>query len=385
MRVAILILNYNGRDLLAECLPSVLHAAGNSSHVCEVVIIDNDSSDDSCEYLAANFSNVKVIAKPNRGLCSFNDVIEAENSRAYDIALLLNNDIKLHANAVDPLVEPFEEQLRQPDVAAPVFLTAPLCWQFDGVTCEGFKSAVGWRWGLVQATGRFPGHQQVLRIPGETACAGAALAVDCRLFRELGGFDSLFLPGRLEDLDLAFRAWQRGWKLRYVPAAIAYHKGQVSFAREFGRSGCDQLALRNTLLFQRKNIRHPINVLRQFFGHALRAARDIVLAPVAAKEARWPFLRAWTEARKVWREHQGSGGAAAHQYSLTYRQQIKSERDFFRRFTASRLLSESRGQPVEYAIMPDPALDAVQGLGPAASLIGKRGDIANNRAEDFRD
>ena len=75
MLVHLLILNYNGRSLLAQCLPSVLCAAGASRHRCDVVVVDNDSTDDSVDWLAECFPEVRVIRQPNRGLSSYNEVV----------------------------------------------------------------------------------------------------------------------------------------------------------------------------------------------------------------------------------------------------------------------------------------------------------------------
>lgn len=357
MQVAIVILNFNGQDLLAECLPSVLRAAEASRARCDVLVIDNESTDASRAVLAEQFPSVRVIASANRGLCSYNDVLAGRNAALpggtfpYDVALLLNNDIKLHEAAIDPLVAPFVAAQRTANASQPpVFLTAPLCWQFDETTCEGFKTSVRWRFGLVQATGRYSGHLQVAHLPGETACAGAALAVDCRLFRELGGFDPRYLPGRLEDLDLAYRAWQRGWQLLYVPQAVAWHKGQVSFVRKFGAAGCDRLALRNTLLFQWKHLRHPLHVAQQLTGGALRIARDLVTAPLFPTGERLVYLRAVREAlavlRRLPREDRDAGRAQAESHSW------RRERAFFRRFHPRTLLAERQaGQGVTETVI----------------------------------
>ena len=139
MDVAVLILNYNGRRLLEANLPSVISAAEKAGCPCLVGVVDNDSTDDSCRWLAGEYPDVHVWRQPNRGLCSFNEVLAGRHAR---IALLLNNDIKLDAGCIDPLVQP----LMQARVGqSPCFLTAPLCWLFDGQTYEGQKTAVRWR------------------------------------------------------------------------------------------------------------------------------------------------------------------------------------------------------------------------------------------------
>jgi GT2 family glycosyltransferase len=313
----VLVLNYNGRALLEECLPSVLAAAEASQHACRVIVVDNDSSDGSAEFLARSFPRVEVVARPNRGLCSFNDVLAGLSC---PVAVLLNNDIKLDEACIDQLIKPL---LRPPGKAetAPgdhqrprCFMTAPRCWLFDGATYEGLKTAVRWRWGVVQATALFPGHTAVIDVPGPTASAGAALAVDRRVFLELGGFDPLYLPGRIEDLDFAFRGYLAGYQALYVPAAVAYHRGMATFGPAFSPRGCDDLALRNTLLFQWKNLRHPEHLLRQLVGLPLRVLRDLATAPFRPRDRRLATCRAlaaaWRRRREIRRGPRPAGTMA---------------------------------------------------------------------------
>ena len=293
MPIHLLILNYNGRDLLGECLPSILRAAEVSRHDCEVAVVDNGSTDGSLDFLAAEHPQVRVYRCPNRGLCSFNDVLAELPGR---VAVLLNNDIKFDERALDPLVAP----LLAPSVGRQAcFMTAPLCWRFDGKTYEGFRTAVGWRWGLVQATALFPGYERALHRASLTASAGAALAVDRRLFLALGGFDALYLPGRIEDLDFCFRGYQLGYQARYVPTAIAYHRGQTTFDRELGHDASRFLALRNTLLFQWKNLRSPRHLLRQAVGLPIRLANDLLCGAFRPRGSRFLFTRALASA--LWR------------------------------------------------------------------------------------
>ncbi|MEX0585404.1 MAG: glycosyltransferase [Pirellulales bacterium] len=318
MPVELLVLNYNGRTLLAECLPSLLRAADASQHDCRVTVVDNASTDDSLAWLAASFPQVAVIRSDNLGLCSYNRVLARLDCR---VAILLNNDIKLEERAIDPLITPLLAETTAGD--KPCFMTAPLCWLFDGRTYEGLKTAVRWRAGLVQATALFAGHEAGIHQAGVTASAGAVLAVHRRKFLELGGFDPLYLPGRLEDLDFAFRGFQAGYQARYVPESVAYHGGCATFGPAFGQAGCDRLALRNTLLFQWKNLRHPAHLAQQAWGLPLRAAADVLRAPWAPRERRLAFLRALSQAAvrfwQIGQRSRRSGGGGL-------------ERDFFRRF-----------------------------------------------------
>ena len=322
MSVHILILNYNGRHLLEACLPTVLAAAATARHACQVAVVDNQSTDDSLAWLADRFPELTVCRSANRGLCSFNEIVPALRAR---VAVLLNSDIKLHPDCIDPLVAPLLGSRRPGE--PPCFMTAPLCRRFDGHTYEGFKTAVRWRWGLVQATSLFAGHESVVDRPDWTASAGAAIAVDCRKFNKLGGFDPLYLPGRLEDLDLAFRAYQAGYCAKYVPEAVAYHLGMGTFGPVFGEARCAELALRNTLLFQWKNLRHPLHRARQAAGLAARLALEACRAPWTPPARRWMLVRAIREAAVQWRRFRRPATPPA----------TARELEFFRRFHPDRM------------------------------------------------
>lgn len=238
-------LNYNGRALLEECLPSIVEAARRAPAACGVSVVDNDSTDDSRAWLDAEWPEVEVIHRSNRGLASFNDVLPLLDE---PVVLLLNNDVKLDPDAVGPLLSAFENH----DDA---LFSAPLCWTFDGETYEGMRTRVRSRFGLVQGMSRVPGHESVWDQADLTAAAGPVLAVDRRWFLEIGGYDPLYFPGRIEDLDLGFRAWMAGGRGYYVPESVAYHKGFGTFAPELGDARCDGLAIRNTLLFAWKNLK----------------------------------------------------------------------------------------------------------------------------------
>ncbi len=113
--INIIILNYNGKDLLAECLPSIVEASHVSKYSCKVTVIDNVSVDSSVEFMREEFPDVNIVeAKENLVLCSYNNVLGTIKD---DLVILLNNDIKVRNDFVDPLIEPFREE--------DVFLTSP--------------------------------------------------------------------------------------------------------------------------------------------------------------------------------------------------------------------------------------------------------------------
>ncbi|WP_435016456.1 glycosyltransferase family 2 protein [Tundrisphaera sp. TA3] len=277
-KTRILVLHYNGLDLLRECLPSVVEAARRSPVPCPVTVVDNGSTDGSLDYLARDWPGIGVIREPNRGLASFNAVLARIDEPA---VLLLNNDVKLDPDAVGPLLAALDAH---PDA----LFAAPQCWTFDGSEYEGMRTMVRSRFGLVQGMSRVPGHERWVDRPDLTAAAGPVLAVDRVRFLALGGYDPIFFPGRIEDLDLGFRGWMAGWTGRYVPEALAYHRGFGSFGPAFGQKGCDRLAARNTLIFAWKNLTGP-----RLLAHLLWLPARLLFALAAW---RVEFLLAFAEA-----------------------------------------------------------------------------------------
>jgi GT2 family glycosyltransferase len=310
-RAHLLVLNYNGKGLLAECLPSVIEAAAHAPLPCSVSVVDNGSTDGSLEALASRWPTVGLFREPNRGLASFNHVVGRIDE---PVAVLLNNDVKLDRAAVGPLVAAL-------DTHTDALFSAPLCWSFDGHEYEGMRTRVRTRFGLVQGMCRVPGYEATLARPDLTASAGPVLAVDRARFLALGGYDPMYFPGRIEDLDLGFRGWMAGWKGYYVPESVAYHRGFASFAPAFGPVRCDLLATRNTLLFAWKNL-SGLRLAAHLAWLPIRLAHDVLITRRHSFAA--AFLEALDRLRAV---RSGRRALAVGRGTWTMRQE-----SFFRRF-----------------------------------------------------
>ncbi len=246
--VCILILNYNGKDLLARYIPQFRKAAERSRHNCRVAVVDNKSTDDSVSFVRSAFSDVTVYeAKENRVLCSYNEVACGIED---DIVIFMNNDIGVEEDFVDPLVGPF---LGDRDV----FFVTPKCFGADRKTYEGNRTASRIRYGVFWSTALYPGYERWIDRPGPTSHGGFG-AFDRRKFAQLGGYDDLYLPGRLEDADICFRARRRGWKCLYEPKSVVYHEGGTSFHKAFGVQKTMTINWRNTFLFMAKNLKDPL-------------------------------------------------------------------------------------------------------------------------------
>lgn len=253
MKVNVIILNYNGEKLLPQCLPSIIEARGASKYKVNITVIDNESTDKSLEVLACYGGAIDVVSLSNRVFCSYNKVVSHQNE---EIAVLLNNDIRVDKGFIDPMVKVFEQN-------ADAFMVAPKCFDFTGEKLEGGRSKGFIKLGWFGAMARFRGWEKEVDEFGYTFQSGFG-AVRRDRFLELGGYEDLYLPGRLEDSDLCFRAWKKGWRSYYQPKSAVYHLGGASFKEKFGKSGISTIDSRNSALFFWKNISDPLYWLGHF-------------------------------------------------------------------------------------------------------------------------
>lgn len=249
MAVSMIILNWNGRALLAECLPSVIAAArayGNDE--CEIMVVDNGSSDGSGEYIAREFPAVKLLAMTaNIGFArAMNRGIAAASHRR---VILLNNDVTVDDDFIAPLAAHFHR---------------------SDVFCAGARMLFPGRKRVyfARASGTFR-YGFFLRRLGDPAssCAslygcGGGMMVDRDKFLGLGGFDE-DMEIYWEDLDLCYRAWKRGWATVYEPRSRIVHRVSATNSAAWGAGGIAARSGKNYLSFVIKNIHDRGFILAQ--------------------------------------------------------------------------------------------------------------------------
>ncbi len=237
-RINIVILNYNGKNLLEKYLPSVLEAAKNSAHACRVSIVDNRSIDDSLDFIRQNYKEVNVYeAKENKVLCSYNDYLDIIDD---DIVIFLNNDIKVDSHFVDPLIGYFDD--------AHVLFVAPKELSLEK-KYQGNLNRLIFRLGMFFAKV----EKNNIDKPNYNIFVQGG-AFDRKKFLDLGGYDNMYLPGIVEDLDLCYRGWKHGWKGIYEPRSFYYHEGSTTFNERYGKEMKTVIAHRNMFLFFWKNV-----------------------------------------------------------------------------------------------------------------------------------
>lgn len=259
-KCSIIIVTWQGKDLLAESLPALLGAVKFEGGEHEVIVVDNGSTDGTQEFVRTQFPEVRLVrSEQNLYFGGGNNLgVQAANS---DILVLLNNDMIVHEDFLAPLLDPFHA----PDVfavASQVFLADSRKRREEtGKTRVSINgSELEWRHEEI-----LPGDEQQGYVPVFWG-HGGAVAIDRQKFLWLGGFDPLFDPFYVEDADISYAAWKVGWRCLLAVHSKVIHKHRSSTSR-FGKQFITQIVRRNQYLFLWKHFTD----LDKLWAHFLRA------------------------------------------------------------------------------------------------------------------
>ncbi|GAB4344556.1 MAG: glycosyltransferase family 2 protein [Candidatus Abyssubacteria bacterium] len=211
-RVSVIIPNYNGRAYLNDCLGSLLQQTYEGA---ELIVVDNGSSDGSIEFVAREYSKVRLVAlESNRGYSAA--VNAGFRAASGDLLVVLNNDTRAEPEFIGELCGALREE-HAASMAAPkmLFSRAP-----DTINSAGLGYSIrGTNHDLGFGLKDGPDFQERRWIFGP--CGGAG-AYRRSLFEDIGGFDEDFFM-YYEDVDYSFRAQLAGHKCVFVPGARIYH------------------------------------------------------------------------------------------------------------------------------------------------------------------
>jgi len=263
MDITIVIVNWNTKDLLRDCLESVYKTIRNITF--EIIVVDNASRDNSVAMLGEKFPGVRIIENSeNRGFGAANNQAFAVMRGRY--ALLLNTDTVLTGNAVHELFA-FMENHDEAAMAGGQLLNR------DGSrqnSIANFPTVLS----LLANTSlleylfprRFPSKRYVHKEPLEVeSVIGACILVRKKAIDEVGMFDERYFFF-FEETDWACQMRSAGWKIYHVPSALIYHLQGQSVGRNV-RSRIE--FYRSRYQFSRKWESRPYNVL-VFFAVVLR-------------------------------------------------------------------------------------------------------------------
>lgn len=218
-QVTAIVVNFNGRHFLAQCLTCL---RDQTLEFHRIIVVDNGSSDGSVEWLKRYFPEIEVWAlSQNLGFCRANNLALADVMTEY--VVLVNNDAFLAPTWLGHMVEVLEKDAGAgAAVGKMLFFDRP-----DLIDRAGDDYT---RAGAPLMRGRFrPAHE--FNWSGEVLGASAAAVVyRLEMLRDIGLFDEAFFMVH-EDVDLSLRARLAGWRILYQPAAQALHHGGGTFKR----------------------------------------------------------------------------------------------------------------------------------------------------------
>jgi GT2 family glycosyltransferase len=275
--VSVVVLNYDGRELLDVALPSVF-AQDHESF--EVLVVDNGSSDGSPDHVRERWPEARVLEIPeNVGVAAaLNRGIEATRG---EFIALLNNDVELEPEWLSTLAAALREH---PEAAA---MSGKLLQYRARDLIDAAGDGIMWSGAVFNRghdepdDGRYSDPEEVFSF-----CAGAAL-FRRDAFKMVGGYDEDFFA-YLEDTDWAFRAQLAGFRFRYEPRAVAYHVGSATTDRERPRYVWYQR--RNVVWLILKN--YPAGRLLRHLPEVI-AYQALLLAAAVRDHMVRDQLRAW--------------------------------------------------------------------------------------------
>ena len=211
-KVSIIIVNYNGKELLQKCLDSLLKVNYNNF---EIILVDNNSTDGTVELVTKNYPSLIIIKlDSNKGFAEPNNVAAKISKGKY--LLFLNNDTVVTPNFISEMVKVMETDKK-------IAVCQSLLLKPDG---------------SVDSSGDFIDHLGVVynsktkidEIREVSSARGASMLVRSDIFEKLDGFDQKFFV-TFEDVDLCWRSWILGYRVLIIPTSIVYHEGGITIKK----------------------------------------------------------------------------------------------------------------------------------------------------------
>ena len=247
MKIAVVILNWNGKIWLEKFLDNVIE----NSKTAEIVVVDNNSKDNSISYLTKNYPTIRIIKnKGNYGYAKgYNEALKQINSEYF---ILLNSDIEVTENWISPVIDLMEKD-KKISACQPKILDYNHRNKFEYAgACGGFIDKFGYPFcrgrifnHLEEDLGQYNDSKEVFWA------LEACLFVRTTHFFEIGGLDEDFFAHQ-EEIDLCWRLKNKGYKIFVEPKSLVYHVGGGTL--NVGSPFKTHLNFRNNLYMLFKNL-----------------------------------------------------------------------------------------------------------------------------------
>ncbi len=258
-KVSVVVVNYNKRENLYDCIKSVLN---QSYSELEIIVVDNGSSDGSVELIERAFPRVKVIKnKDNMFLAEpYNQGIRASDS---DVILCMNNDVILNKDYLIESVSVFSKDVRIGSVTGK--LINPSTGRIDSTGQILTYARRGYERGYGEIDSDSYKEGYVWGIGGAVALYRREMLEDIKIDNQY--FDSSY-RAYLEDLDLNWRSNNRGWKSYFKPSAVAFHHRGITGWKRRSRFGF--LNLNDNLKLQYLKNRYTTLIKNESLGDYIK-------------------------------------------------------------------------------------------------------------------
>jgi GT2 family glycosyltransferase len=284
-KIAVVILNWNGKSFLAQFLPSVIQFSDQA----EIIVADNASTDDSISFLTEKFPAVKVIALPqNYGFAEgYNQALKQVDTPYY---VLLNSDVEVTENWLSPLLDLLEKD--QSIVAC-----QPKIKNYKDKTSFEYAGAAGGyldKYGYPFCRGRiFDSLEKDTNQYNEVTeifwASGAALFIRAKAYHKIGGLDEFYFA-HMEEIDLCWRLKNQGHRIVYCPSSTVYHVGGGTLNKINPKKTF--LNFRNSLLTLHKNLPKNDRTLKIFIRLCLDALASFKFLLDGKPNHSWAIIRA---------------------------------------------------------------------------------------------
>lgn len=246
-KIAVVILNWNGKKLLEQFLPSVVKYSTEAT----IYVADNASTDESIAFVKANFPTVQIVQNlANYGFAQgYNEALKHIDAEIY---ALVNSDIEVTENWLKPILNTFD---KEPNTA----IIQPKLLDFKNKDYFEYAGAAGGyidKYGYPYCRGRVFDSLEKDSAQYDTDCeifwaSGACFFIRSTVYQELNGFDDSFFAHQ-EEIDLCWRTLNKGYKIKYKCESIVYHVGGATLQQ--GNPKKTYLNFRNSLLMLAKNL-----------------------------------------------------------------------------------------------------------------------------------
>src|SRR3970282_2623780 len=247
MKIAVVILNWNGVQLLEQFLPSVVKYSPEAT----IYVAHNALTYDTISFVMANFPSVKIIKNDcNLGFAGgYNEALKHIDAEIY---ALVNSDIEVTQNWLQPILKTFENE-SQTAIIQPKILDFKRKEYFEYAgAAGGFIDEYGYPYcrgrifdTLEKDNGQYNDNCEIFWA------SGACFFIRSAVYNELKGFDADFFAHQ-EEIDLCWRAFNKGYKIKYISESVVFHVGGATLQQ--GNPRKTYLNFRNSLLMLTKNL-----------------------------------------------------------------------------------------------------------------------------------